>query len=85
MSNLLLLAAFTENKGHSVNNQSRFWMSILCVCARTCVCIKGCLFQMEIEFEESNLIRGHRSLEGQLIKVSVVESLVTQQGANNDS
>lgn len=62
-SNLLLLAAFTENKSHSVNNQlSRVSVSSLCVFVCMFMCIKGCLFQREIQFEESNLIRGHRSL-----------------------
>lgn len=40
-------------------------MSSLCVFVCMLMCIKGCLFQREIQFEESNLIRGHRSLTGQ--------------------
>lgn len=67
-SNLLLLAAFTENKSHNVNNQlSRVSMSSSCVFGCMLMCIKGCLFQREIQFAESNLIRGHKSLTGQSV------------------
>ncbi len=67
-SNLLLLAAFTENKSHRVNNQlSRVSMSSLCVFVCMFMCIKGCLVQGKIQFDESNLIRGHRSLTGQRV------------------
>lgn len=73
-SNLLLLAAFTENKSHRVYNQlSRVSMSSSCVFVCMLMCITGCLFQREIQFAESNLIRGHQSLTGQSVLKRVSE------------
>lgn len=42
-------------------------MFSLCVFVCMPVCIKGCFFQWEIQFEESNLIRGYRGLTGQCV------------------
>ena len=51
------------------------------------MCIKGCLFPREIQFEESNLIRGRRSLTGQRVLKWVTEGpgwlLLPQKGYCN--
>lgn len=71
-SNLLLLAALTESKSHRVNNQlSMVSMSSLCVFVCLLMSIKGCLLKKKIQFEELNLIIGHRSLTGRCVLKAV--------------
>lgn len=62
-------------------------VSSLCVFVCLLMCIKGCLFRKKIQFEELNLIIGHRSLTGWCVLKAVSKGhewlLLPQKGCAN--